>query len=72
MVKAMNLTFGDLIIIEIALTEKLGGLDMSMQSGIYFSELIGKIEYQLQQIREAATAQLGPGLVEPETMSPAP
>jgi hypothetical protein len=63
MAEAMNLTYGDLILIEIALLEKLKGLDLSMQSGQYFSELIGKIEYQLQQLRGAADSQLGPGLV---------
>lgn len=61
MPEAMNLTYGDLILIEIALLEKLKGLDLSMQSGQYFSELIGKIEYQLQALRGAADKNAGPG-----------
>lgn len=62
MAKAINLTYGDLIFIELALTEKMGQLDLSMQCGMYYSELIGKIEYQLQQLRSAAETQLGPSL----------
>jgi len=60
----MNLSYGDLIFIELALTEKMGQLDLSMQCGMYYSELIGKIEYQLQQLKSAAVKQLGPGLVD--------
>lgn len=62
MPKAMNLTFGDLIIIEIALVNYLKDLDLSMQSGQYLSELLGKIEYELAQIKMAAgkAAPLGP------------
>jgi len=63
MEQAMNLSYGDLIFIELALTEKMGQLDLSMQCGMYYSELIGKIEYQLQQLKSAAVKQLGPGLV---------
>jgi len=64
MEQAMNLSYGDLIFIELALTEKMGQLDLSMQCGMYYSELIGKIEYQLQQLKSAAVKQLGPGLVD--------
>lgn len=61
MSKAMNLTYGDLIIIEIALIIYLKNLDLSMQSGQYFSELLGKIEYELSEIKQAAGTQLDPG-----------
>ena len=61
MPKAMNLTFGDLIIIEIALVMYLQKLDLSMQSGQYMSELLGKIEYELNQIKMAAGTAEGPG-----------
>ena len=65
--KAMNLTFGDLILVEIALVHYLKDLDLSMQSGQYMSELLGKIEYELAQIKGAAAAQLpGPGLLRPD------
>jgi len=67
MQEAMNLTYGDLIFIELALTEKMGQLDLSMQCGTYYSELIGKIEYQLQQLKAAAQKQLGPGLIDDPT-----
>ena len=62
MPKAMNLTYGDLILIEIALVVYLKELDLSMQSGQYFSELLGKVEYELSEIRAAAGTQQDPGL----------
>jgi len=65
--KAMNLTFGDLIIIEIALVHYVKELDLSMQSGQYISELLGKVEYELAQLRQAGATQLGPGLQNPAT-----
>ena len=67
----MNLTFGDLIIVEIALVHYVKELDLSMQSGQYISELLGKIEYELAQLKQAATTQLTPGL-QPPTEPPAP
>ena len=67
MQEAMNLTYGDLIVIELALTEKFGQLDVSMQVGHFFSELIGKVEYSIQQLRAAADKQLGPGLIDDPT-----
>ena len=67
MLKAMNLSFGDLIIIEIALIHYLKDLDLSMQSGQYMSELLGKIEYELASIKDAATKQIpATGLLQPE------
>jgi len=62
MPKAMNLTYGDLIILEIALVVYLKDLDLSMQSGQYLSEVLGKIEFNLAELREAAGTQLGAGL----------
>lgn len=59
MPQAMNLTYGDLIIVEIALIEKLNGIDLATQAGQYFSELLGRVEYNLSQLREAASNQLG-------------
>jgi len=52
--KAMNLTFGDLMIAEIALIHYVKDLDLSLQSGQAISELIGKIEYAMAQIKIAA------------------
>ena len=65
MAKAMNLNYGDLIIIEVALLQYLKDLDLSMESGRFLSELIGKVEYELAQLREAATTALAPGLQPP-------
>jgi len=67
----MNLTFGDLIIVEIALVHYIKELDLSMQSGQYISELLGKVEYSLSQLRQAATEQ-GPTGLQPPVAPPAP
>jgi len=74
MPKAMNLTFGDFIMLEIALVHYIQNLDLSMQSGQYVTELIGKIEYQMAQIKGAAEkqfpAELQPPLDPPEPLKP--
>lgn len=56
--QAMNLMYGDLIILELALLFYVQKLDLSLQSGQYISELIGKIEYQLSTIKKAAGTEL--------------
>lgn len=64
--EAMNFTFGDLIFIEVALVHYAKDLDLSMQAGMFLSELLGKTEYQLSQIRSAGEHQLGVGLSDPK------
>ena len=56
---AMNLSYGDLIIVEIALVSYCKDLDLSMQSGQYISALLGKVEYQLSALSTAASHQRG-------------
>lgn len=56
----MNLTYGDLIIVEISLVTYMKDLDLSMQSGQYLSELLGKIEYQMSEMRQRATVDKVP------------
>jgi len=63
--KAMNLAFGDFIIIELALVNYIKDFDLSMQAGQYVSEILGKIEYELARLREASSTQLAPGLTPP-------
>ncbi len=58
--EAMNFTYGDLIMIELTLLSYVKEIDLSLQSGQYFSELIGKIEYNLSEIKAAAGQQLSP------------
>ncbi len=71
MPKAMNLTFGDLLIIEIALMMYLKELDLSMQSGQYMTELLGKIEYELAQLKQATlNADPAGGLPRPNKDNP--
>ena len=65
MPKAMNLTFGDFIMLEIALVHYMKDLDLSMQSGQYISELLGKLEYELSQIRLAAVGGPAAGPLAP-------
>lgn len=66
--EAMNFTFGDLIIIEISLVHYIKELDLSMQSGQYISEVLGKIEYNLAQMKQAQAEQVGPGLQPPPAL----
>lgn len=60
---AMNLTYGDFIILEFALVLYVKDIDLSLQAGQYISELIGKIEYHMQEMRKAAETQLPAGLM---------
>lgn len=60
--EAKNLQYGDLIVLELALLFYLKEIDLSLQSGQFASELIGKLEYQLSDIRAAANAHLGTAL----------
>ena len=72
MPKAMNLTYGDFIIVEIALLQYLTNLDLSMQSGQYMSELLGKVEYELAQIKQSAGVQLVREDLDPNLNNPRP
>ena len=64
--EAMNFTFGDLIIVEIAIVNYMKELDLSMQSGQYLSELLGKVEYNLSQIRVNASLAMPNDFTPPE------
>jgi len=52
----MPFTLGDLILMELALTMLMKDMDLSMQCGQQFVEIIGRIEKAIQAI---ATAQQG-------------
>jgi len=60
--EAKNLQFGDLIVLELALLFYLKEVDLSLQSGQFVSELVGKLEYALSEIREAANLHLSTAL----------
>ena len=62
----MELTLGDLILIELALANFLKGMDLSMQAGQQFAAIIGKIEYQIQQMLAAIAKQTVKPLTPPE------
>lgn len=66
----MPFTYGELIIIELALASFVKEMDVSMQCGQSISEIIGKIEYQISAIKAAATQQLGMALVPPKPEEP--
>jgi len=53
----MQLTLGDLLIIEIAMANFLNGIDLSMQAGQQAAEIIGKLEYQIGAIKTAVVKQ---------------
>jgi len=59
----MELNLGDLILLEIALANFLKGIDLSMQAGQQCAQIIGKLEYGINRIQEAAQKQMaGSGL----------
>lgn len=62
-----QITYGDFIIIEIALLHYISGLDLSTQSGQYLTEILGKIEYNLAQIKQE-TIKNTP--IDPKTIHP--
>ena len=61
----MELTLGDLILIEISLASFLKGIDLSMMAGQQLIQIIGKLEYQISRISEAAAKQSTTGLQPP-------
>lgn len=63
-------TIGDLMIIELALVSFIKGLDLSMQAGQQISQIIGKTEYKIQSIQEAATAGAGAAVQVPKGAPP--
>jgi hypothetical protein len=62
----LELTLGDLVLIELALANFLKGVDLSMQAGQQMATIIGKIEYQIGRIGEQAARQIGAGLTPPQ------
>jgi len=63
---ALPLSLGDFILIEIALAQFLKGMDLSMQAGQQMANVIGKIEYQIGELTQAAGQQGNAGLKAPE------
>lgn len=61
----MELTIGDLIILELAMSHYLKGVDLSMQAGQQCSAIIGKIEYKISEIANAMSKQGVTGLTPP-------
>lgn len=63
-------TLGELIIIEIATLSFIKDLDLSLQAGQEFMEILGKCEKSIQQLRAAAAntgpMNLGPGPQDPQ------
>jgi len=53
----LELSLGDLIIVELALAHYLKGVDVSMMAGQQCAAIIGKIEYQIGQLIAAAGKQ---------------
>ena len=62
----MEITLGDLIIIEFALSHFLKGTDLSMQAGQQAANIIGKVEYQISKITSAQAAQTTNTLIPPK------
>lgn len=56
----MDFTLGDLILIELSLIRDAKDLDLSMQAGQQYMEIIGKCEGGIQKLRAAANSAGGP------------
>jgi len=53
-----DFSYGDLITLEMILVEKMKNVDLSLHSGNYMVQLLGKIEYKIGQIDKAANEQI--------------
>lgn len=54
-----DFSLGDLVIIELSLANYIKGLDLSMYAGQQVANIIGKVEYNIANITDAAKAQFG-------------
>ena len=61
-------TYGELIVMELFLAEKIKEMDLSMQSGQFIVALLGKIEYQIGQLTKAINTQMP--LENPDALNP--
>jgi hypothetical protein len=59
-------TFGELILIQVALASMLRDLDITLEAGVAFQEAMGKTEMKLKTLRAKGTDQL------PQTLAPDP
>ncbi len=59
----MPFTLGDLILIELSLVRDMKDLDLSMQAGQQYIEIIGRVEQAISQLRAAAQQQGGQELL---------
>lgn len=57
-IKVEEFTYGDLITVEMILVEKMKNIDLSLHSGQYMVSLLGKIEYKIGSIQDAAEQQI--------------
>ena len=59
----MTFTLGDLIIIELALVRDMKDMDLSMQAGQQYIEIVGRVEQAISQLKAAAQQQGGQELL---------
>lgn len=59
-----NFTYGELMLVQIALLAILKDLDITLEAGIAIQETVGKAEMQMKALRKAAEGQL------PESLAP--
>lgn len=52
-----DFSLGDLVIIELSLANYVKGIDLSMYAGQQVANIIGKVEYNIANIAEAAQNQ---------------
>ena len=57
---AMNLTFGDLLILQHAILAYTRNIDMTTLAGQHLQELLGKVEYQMRSIQANERPHVSP------------
>lgn len=53
-----DFTYGDLITLEMVLVEKMKNVDLSLHSGQFMVGLLGKLEYKIGSLQNAAEKQI--------------
>lgn len=53
-----NFTFGDLIVLQLALQKYIKDVDLTTSAGHYCSQLVAKIECQMNKLAQAGNEQI--------------
>jgi hypothetical protein len=59
---AMNLSFGDLLVLQHTVMQYTRNVDLSLLAGQHLQEILGKLEYQMRSIQDADRPRVGPAV----------